>query len=135
MKESTPLDIIRSQLTLTSSKLATDKMTALVSNVELSIMSVLFVTGELLQSELMNIIDRDETTIRHNIRSIICKGYVSRRSERRGKLLFLKLTPAGAAIYTQYIINSARKREKIQKLMPKTHVERAPQKSENPPNG
>lgn len=128
-------DIIRAQLTLCSSKLAAEKMNNLVSNIELSILSLLFVLGETEKTIIFELIDRDQTTISHAATKLLKKGYITESVSADRRKRHCKLTTAGTAIYTQYIISSSKKSAEIKALMPKTHIEKQGKAGDNRPNG
>lgn len=59
--------ILTSGLTLAGSKLAADSMSALISPLQLSILSVLWSLGRTRKTNIFKLISRDWTTVSHNV--------------------------------------------------------------------
>lgn len=122
MKAAAVKQLLARQLTLAGSKLAADTMTALVTPLGLSVLSILWTLGRTLKSNVFRLIRRDWTTVSHTISDLIERGLVEEKVVSH-KEKYLSLSTAGYEIYVQYIAQAANLAEELESLMPKTHIE------------
>ena len=114
-------DILKSGLTLTGCKLASDSMSALVAPLGLSILVILWSLGRTRKTQIFNLISRDWTTVSHNCTFLIQDGYVTEEVVTH-KEKYLSLTTKGTEVVNRFIMEASKKADALTSLMPDPHI-------------
>lgn len=114
-------NILKSGLTLTGCKLASDSMSALVAPMGLSILVILWSLGRTRKTQIFNLISRDWTTVSHNCTFLIRDGYVTEEVVTH-KEKYLSLTTKGTEVVNRFILEASKKADALHTLMPDPHI-------------